>query len=482
MKTFRAIMVTLLIGLITLVSVSCSSSDASSTTTTTTTYTVKTGNILSAVTGTGNLAYSASENLAFEMDGTVDEILVETSESVKAGQELAKLDTSTWDEKLKTLSKAVTTAQRNLITAQTAVTTAQKAVATKEMAVKSAEMDLQVAQYNLDEIAEIKTAQDKVDQAKAALDYAIAMKAANDNSITYQYIYGDDGLQAQYDLAVANLNKVIKGTDTTISTSVALQISQDQLKVEQAQAALTTAQNAVTDARTAVTEAQSDEADAEQAVKDAQADLDEANKLSPVITAPFDGIITAINVKGGDDIYKGTVAVQIADPNKFEANILVTETDIFSVKVGGESTVTVDAISGVSYPATITEIAPLATVSSGVVNYQVTAQLTDSDKVSTLKSGLSATVNVIIAQKNDVLIVPTRAITHVGQNATVQVVNGTVTEVRTIQTGISDSSNTEVTSGLTAGEVILTKSSSSTKTSTSNQGGPGMVPGIGGMP
>jgi multidrug efflux pump subunit AcrA (membrane-fusion protein) len=137
----------------------------------------------------------------------------------------------------------------------------------------------------------------------------------------------------------------------------------------------------------------------------------------------------------------------------------------------------------VSYPATITEIAPLATVSSGVVNYQVTAQLTDSDKVSTLKSGLSATVNVIIAQKNNVLIVPTRAITHTGQNATVQVVNGTVTEARTIQTGISDSSNTEVTSGLTAGEVILTRSSSNKTSTTTNQGGPGgMIPGIGGMP
>ena len=97
---------------------------------------------------------------------------------------------------------------------------------------------------------------------------------------------------------------------------------------------------------------------------------------SPTITAPFDGYITSVKVKGGDEVFKGSVALTIADPNQFEADILVTENDIASVKLDGEATVSLDALSDLTFPAKITWIAPTATVSSGVVNYKVTVTLT----------------------------------------------------------------------------------------------------------
>ena len=94
--------------------------------------------------------------------------------------------------------------------------------------------------------------------------------------------------------------------------------------------------------------------------------------MSPEIKAPFDGFITAVNVKGGDEVLNGTVAVTVADPNKFEADILVSEKDISQVKLGGEATVQVDTMPGVTLPAKVTHIAPTATIQSGVVNYKVT--------------------------------------------------------------------------------------------------------------
>jgi hypothetical protein len=68
--------------------------------------------------------------------------------------------------------------------------------------------------------------------------------------------------------------------------------------------------------------------------------------------------------------------MQLADPDQFEANIFVTELDVFSIKIGGDATVSIDALSGLSFPAKITAIAPLATVSQGVVSYEVTVELT----------------------------------------------------------------------------------------------------------
>jgi multidrug resistance efflux pump len=108
--------------------------------------------------------------------------------------------------------------------------------------------------------------------------------------------------------------------------------------------------------------------DADTAVADAQSALDDAKDLSPIITAPFDGFISSIKVAGGDEIQKGTIAMVIADPNQFSAKILVTEDDIFSVKLGGDATVSLTALSGTP-SAKVTKISPTATVSSGVVNY-----------------------------------------------------------------------------------------------------------------
>jgi macrolide-specific efflux system membrane fusion protein len=275
---------------------------------------------------------------------------------------------------------------------------------------------------------------------------------------------------------------------------------------------------AVDTAKTAVTNAQLDVADDQQSVKDAQNDLDEANSLSPIIKAPFAGIITKVNVNGGDEVYKGTVAATIADPSQFEADIVVTEDDIFSVKVGGEATVSLDALSDLTYPAKITYIAPTATVSSGVVNYSVTVTLTSLTPISTsqtssqsatgttpsgtstaassatstspnssqsitLKEGLSATVEIISQQANNVLIIPSKAIKQQGQNYTVQVVKGTTTETRIVKTGMTDGTNTAIIDGLSEGEQVvysISASSSSSATKTTTQSMPGL--GIGGPP
>jgi hypothetical protein len=96
-----------------------------------------------------------------------------------------------------------------------------------------------------------------------------------------------------------------------------------------------------------------------------------------------------------------------------------------------------------------------------------------------LKDGLTATVNVVIQQKNDVLLVPNRAISRQGRDTVVQVVNATGTEPRVVQTGVSDVLNTEITSGLKEGEqVSITVSSTSSTSSTQRPGGNA---GFGGM-
>lgn len=129
---------------------------------------------------------------------------------------------------------------------------------------------------------------------------------------------------------------------------------------------------------------------AQMKLEDAQKSLDEHLALSPQIVAPFDGFITSVNSEGGDEVMKGTVAMTITDPNRFEVDILVSENDIAQITEGMKAEVTVDVLS-ITLPAEVAYIAPTATISSGVVNYKVTIQVaTLEEYAARLQSQMSA--------------------------------------------------------------------------------------------
>lgn len=524
MKLLKIAATALVLGGVIALSLGCSSDSTS--TGETQTATVQLGNLTVSITGTGNLALSRTEDLAFEMAGTVEEVLVDEGESVEEGQELVKLDTSEWDAQLKTL-------QTKLVTAQRALVKAERAITDDELAVRQAELDLQTAENSLNQIAAVKVVQDDIDNTEAALEFA-KMVLATGGGLGQGISFWSQQIVA-YTEQLAQLKKelqdILSGTSVSVSSDVALQVAKSQLQVEKSQRQLEEAQITLDYAKL-------DEEPAEQAVEDAQSAVDEAKSLSPIIKAPFDGFITKVNVEGGDEVLKGTVAVAIADPNKFETDILVSEMDISQVNLGGNASVEVEALSGLSLSANVTHISPTATIQSGVVNYKVTVEVQSlpsvsgnqtgqmqgfppvsdnlsgqrpsfpsiSDNVSgqgqipqawaggqtpsamttqaiQLKEGLSVIVSIVTAQRSNVLLVPNGAITTQRGQSYVQVVSSSgTTEQRAIKTGITDYVNTEVTEGLSEGEkVVVPKTTTSTSTTTQQgpQGGI-MIPGMGG--
>ena len=75
-----------------------------------------------------------------------------------------------------------------------------------------------------------------------------------------------------------------------------------------------------------------------------------------------------------------------------------------------------------------------------------------------LRGGMSATADVIIAERTNVLLVPDRAIKQDSQgNTVVEVMVNEQTEERTVVIGISDGYQTEIVDGLEEGEVVIEK-------------------------
>jgi len=423
--------------------------------------TVQRGDLTIEITAAGNLALSRTEDLAFDLfyqEGTVEAVLVEEGDTVEEWQVLAKLDISEWEEELGTLEDQVITAEREL-------TAKQRDLLQKEVSVINAENALEKAK---DAWLDTLTAGTKVRRLEERLEW---------------YLENEPGDTEKINDIKDDLDKAWNDFSRTASDSVdAREVTVKEMGVELAQAQLE-------DAQIAIEDAQKD-------LEKAQKELDEAKSKSPVITAPFDGFITRVNVEGGDEVLTGTVAVQLADPNKFEADILVSEMDILQVKLGGEAWVQVDAMQGLSLPAEVTHISPTAEIQSGVVNYGVKVEVKSIEEVMQeqqgqiptaipenfqLREGLTVTVSIIVDQRNDILLVPNAAITTQGRQTYVQVVlpDGTIEE-RAIQTGISDWQYTEVTSGLSEGEQVAVPQGTAT-TPTTQQNSPRgmMIPGMG---
>jgi len=363
--------------------------------------TVERGDIVIDIPASGNLALSHKEELAFEMAGTVEEVLVEESDSVKEGQVLARLDASEWEDHLEQLDDAITTAQRQLTTKERALTTSQRQLATAERQVEAKKRDLlqlkrnlQAAQYNLEAMEKVQEIKDKIENAEWELKFAELMltearKAQDADSTKYwrEVIAGLIENSSEKEGKLVKLNKDlselladpdIRDASITAVTQITLKkmdldIADEKYKAAEADVGV--AETTVDDARIAVSDAEVAVEDARENVKDAQETLDEAKEKSTEVIAPFDGFIIRVNIEGGDEIMKGTVAVILADPTKFEADVMVGEMDILQVKLEGDATVTVDSMPGLTLPAKVAHIAPTATIQQGVVNYKVTVEI-----------------------------------------------------------------------------------------------------------
>ena len=539
MKIFKAVGVFLILAIVIAVLPGCGA--AKTTAVTTQEATVTRGNLVNQISGSGNLAFSHTQDLPVSLfypagtKGTIGEVLVQTGDTVHQGQLLVTIDQNEWNDQLSSLEDTVTAKQLALTqsqisyqNAQQAVVTANETIASRQNAVTSAEISLLQAQTTL--AAAITT-----------IDFQSIQAAYNKARTWYDYVTLTIPLlgiikPSDYELTVQQATEQLQVAQTNYDNALAGYTSQDvtikKKQADVAQASYSAAQVAVIDAQNAlpITQmslslAQGNLQNAQEALTKAQADVDTAKAMSPQITAPFDGVVTALNVAGGDQVLNGTVAVTIADPNKFEADILVSEMDISNVATGSIATVIANAFPTSILTANVTYISPTATISSGVDNYDVkvevsppgtgfgalfgqsgngtrsggfsagsgsfqrqtgagTTQSNNSSANQTfvqsaaaaaakvvLKQGLSVTVNIVIASRVNVIIVPNGAIFTQNGNSYVNVIEtgGKLTQTQ-VTTGISNFQYTEITQGLQEGQKIQVKLNTA-PTNTINRGG-----------
>jgi RND family efflux transporter MFP subunit len=184
--------------------------------------------------------------------------------------------------------------------------------------------------------------------------------------------------------------------------------------------------------------------------------------LKTEIIAPFDGTIVAVDVKVNDQLsqfdYSSKTAVHLVDTKTIRMTGIIDEIDITKVKVGQQAILTVDALPGQMLNGHVTFVSPFGALQSGVVTFPVEVYLDPSENATDLRGGLTATADIVIRKKENVLQVPNRAVKGLSGDYWVDIVIDpatAVTEKRLVQIGIQNKKNTEIISGLKEGEKVL---------------------------
>lgn len=322
------------------------------------TATIERGSLTATIGATGTVRAKQSTVLIWQAAGTVEGVHVKVGDSVKAEDVIAELEKTS-------LPQSVIMAEADLASAQKALDDL--------MSSNTAQAEAVIA------LRDAQEAHVKAENWRAELNGKINIKKIVYKKFRGRTIpilkeyrgYADETtiIKADEDLALAKakLNDAQRTYDRLTSGNTA-EIVAAQARVDAAQATINLAR----------------------------------------IVAPFDATVTESYPLPGDQVSAGATAFRLDNLTSLFVDVEVSEVDINSVKVGQPVTLTFDAILGKEYHGEVVEVAQAGTAVQGVVNFKVTVELTDAD--ASVKSGMTAGVNIVVEEIQDVILVPNRAV------------------------------------------------------------------------
>jgi len=443
------------------------------------TATVTRGTITATISAAGTIAAKSQVTVTFQNSGQVKTVSIKVGDHVKAGQVMATLEATE-------LEAAVVSAQAGLEIAQaqlaktkqgpldSQVKAAQAALASATAAYRAAQAknahladQLMIEQNNLDNVST------RLNDAQNSYNNLLEYKPSGAKGRGAPYVppAGEewssqkatlDNATIDYNVALANYNLAAASVNNSGLKSAAAQLAA-------AQATLDNLKNTPTPEDVALAEA---------SVRQAQIALQQAqsNLRKAQLVAPFDGVVADLNIQVGQQA-GSTQTVILVDLSQLVALVNVSESDLPKVKVGQPIQVTFDALPGQTFSGHVIKVALTGVTTQGVVNYPVTVVLDQADTSAslsasqTIRSGMTANVSIVVEQLDNVLLVPNRAVKTSGKQKTVTVLsNGKPTPVN-VTLGMSNDTQSQVTSGLNEGDVVEIQQT--TTTTGGGFGGPG---------
>lgn len=467
------------------------------------------------VLATGQVTSSIDLSLSFKGSGIVRKVDAVVGKKVAAGDVLAGLDSSD-------LAASVTTARASLASAQANYQklldgASSEEVQSSQRAVDSAAVALENAKQSLEATKAQQTV--AVNNAYVALlnsTFQANAGSGNLGSGTVSVSGSYNSLeQGQYKISLYNSGNGLRfiasglenaegdarttpvplgkrglfirfsdtnfsaGADTwtipipnTQAGTYVSNLNAYQTALENQRTAVSNAEAAVRTAETALSQAQAnllvkkqqarpaDLQAAQAQILSAQGQLQAAfaNLENTQIIAPTAGTITKVDLKVGETVPGGKEVIVIQDVDNLYVEANISEANIASVTQNQAVTYTFDALGpDKKFAGVVEAIDPASTVVSGVVNYKVTASV---PKVPEVKPGMTANMSILVSEKKQVIVVPSRAVLNKDGKKVVRIVDNQKKALYhevPVTVGLEgDGGLVEITSGLTEGQEIVT--------------------------
>jgi HlyD family secretion protein len=301
--------------------------------------------------------------------------------------------------------------------------------------------------------------------------------------------------QAEHSVAQAQL-QVTKAQDTL----AALQARSTEPSSTVTSADMAAAQGDVTVAKAGLASANAQTTTAGLSYADA---VDAEDELT--VTAPCSGAVYSLDIAVGDSVAasggadsssSGTTGmtapatsttsssapVTLAPEQPLSVHLTVNEVDLPLLEVGQRADLEFDAFPDLTATGKVYEIAEVGSSSSGVVTFDVWVSIDVADPA--LRSGMSAAATIVTDVAKGALVVSNSAVQSDGNGGYyVLVMDAGATEPRqvAVETGLASATQTQILSGITDGDMVVTQTVDNTDDETSTGAGGGMmVPGMGG--
>ena len=392
------------------------------------------GSLTATIGATGQVRSKQTASLVWKTSGTVQDVYVVVGDNVKTGNKLAELAQTS-------LPQAIILAQADLESANKALddlyTNAEIAKVQATQAIATYAKDVKSAQYQLDNftipesqaglatLEALDLMKQKLEQATAAFE-------------PYKFLPSGDKTRDEFketlDLAQSDYNAAVKRLDYENALEVAkANLNKARKDYEKWKNGPSAGEIAATKARIAA----------------AQATLSQA-----WLEAPFDGAVSLAIPQPGDLVTPNTSAFRIDDMSALLVDLAVSEVDINQIEVSQPVSLTFDAIRGGIYHGEVVSVDRVGISNQGVVDFIVTVRLTNADEQ--VKPGMTAAVNVVVSQLEDVLLVPNRAVRFKDGKQVVYILQNNETVPVNIKLGATAETTSQVLEGdLKVGDLII---------------------------
>jgi HlyD family secretion protein len=406
------------------------------------TATVQLGDIEATVDATGSVEPEAQVTLSFRSGGRLVSLPVSEGDQVRKGDLLAELETTE-------LALSVTQAQLALTSAEASQA---KLLSTADP------VDIQAAQAHLASVEAALTklregpTEDEITVAKADLRRAeIALQEAQERYDQYAWVGGIGALPQSVALQQATINyeQARAAYDMTMQGPSESELRAAEAAVAQARSQL----NSLLDGAT-----EEDLTMAQVAVDQARTSLEVARHQleSARIVAPFDGVVALVGADIDEQVTLGAPMITLIDPSSFYVDVFIDEIDVGQVHIDQEARISLDAFPDQELLGRVDFISPAAVENLGAVSYSV--RVCFDPTAAPLRSGMTANVTIVTERRQDVLLVPSRAISVDRETGMLYVERLADREIQRVEVeiGVQDASYSEVVRGLDEGDQVVT--------------------------